>query len=113
MRSPPHRRRGKPVALDADWTHLLKVTLDHFYGIEIDEWPARIAETAMFLIDRQCDLKMKERFGWRPSDFRSSCRRGSSSGTLFDVDWRRVCPPSADVMIAGNPPFLGPRDTKP
>ena len=62
-RSPTARRA---VALDADWTHLLKVTLDHFYGIEIDEWPARIAETAMFLIDRQCDLKMKERFGVAP-----------------------------------------------
>ncbi|HNV11753.1 MAG TPA: hypothetical protein PKN27_10530, partial [Propionibacteriaceae bacterium] len=44
----------------------LKVTLDHFYGIEIDEWPARIAETAMFMIDRQCDLKLKERFGQAP-----------------------------------------------
>ena len=44
----------------------LKVTLDHFYGIEIDEWPARIAETAMFLVDRQCDLKLKERFGEAP-----------------------------------------------
>ena len=46
----------------------LKVTLDHFYGIEIDEWPARIAETAMFLIDRQCDLKLTAttRMGTRP-----------------------------------------------
>jgi hypothetical protein len=44
----------------------LKVTLDHFYGIEIDEWPARIAETAMFLIDRQCDLKLTASLGWAP-----------------------------------------------
>jgi hypothetical protein len=51
---------------DYDWTPLLQVTLDHFYGIEIDEWPARIAETAMFLIDRQCDLRMRERFGVAP-----------------------------------------------
>jgi hypothetical protein len=44
----------------------LKVTLDHFYGIEIDEWPARIAETAMFLIDRQCDLKLTASLGEAP-----------------------------------------------
>ncbi len=44
----------------------LKVTLDHFYGIEIDEWPARIAETAMFMIDRQSDLRLQERFGQAP-----------------------------------------------
>ena len=33
-----------------DPTLALKVTLDHFYGIEIDEWPARIAETAISLL---------------------------------------------------------------
>jgi type I restriction-modification system DNA methylase subunit len=48
-----------PTSTGELWpTSDLKVTLDHFYGIEIDEWPARIAETAMFLIDRQCDLKL-------------------------------------------------------
>src|SRR5690606_28786707 len=31
------------------------VMLTNFYGIEIDEWPAKIAETAMFLTEQQCD----------------------------------------------------------
>ena len=102
-----HGRRGA-VALDADWTHLLKVTLDHFYGIEIDEWPARIAETAMFLIDRQCDLKMKERFGDAPERLpiqqsaqdRRRQRAPASTG-------QSVCRRRTNVVVAGNPPFLG------
>lgn len=95
------------VALDTDWTHLLKVTLDHFSGIEIDEWPARIAETAMFLIDRQCDLKMKERFGVAPE--RLPIQRASRIvvGNALQVPWADVCTPSRDVVVAGNPPFLG------
>jgi hypothetical protein len=96
-------------ALDADWTSLLRVTLDHFYGIEIDEWPARIAETAMFLIDRQCDLRMRERFGVAPERLPIQRSARIEVGNALRVDWSKICPPSHDVIIAGNPPFIGAR----
>ncbi|WP_148612624.1 class I SAM-dependent DNA methyltransferase [Nocardioides rubriscoriae] len=95
------------AALDADWTHLLKVTLDHFYGIEIDEWPARIAETAMFLIDRQCDLKMKERFGVAPERLPIQKSAKISVGNALQLSWAEILEPSENVVVAGNPPFLG------
>jgi hypothetical protein len=95
------------VTLDYDWTHLLKVTLDHFYGIEVDEWPARIAETAMFLIDRQCDLKMKERFGVAPERLPIQESARIVVGSALKVDWSDILEPSENVVVAGNPPFLG------
>ncbi len=95
------------VALPTDWTNLLKVTLDHFYGIEIDEWPARIAETAMFLIDRQSDLRMKERFGVAPERLPIQEQAKILVGDALEVDWSGFCAPSSDVVVAGNPPFLG------
>ena len=95
------------VALPTDWTHLLKVTLDHFYGIEIDEWPARIAETAMFLIDRQSDLKMKERFGVAPERLPIQRQATIRVGNALRLDWSDVCPPRPSLIVAGNPPFLG------
>lgn len=90
-----------------DPTLSLKVTLDHFYGIEIDEWPARIAETAMFLMDRQCDLRMKERFGVAPE--RLPIRKSAKIlvGSALQIGWSTVVPPSASTIVAGNPPFLG------
>jgi len=87
----------------------LKVTLDHFYGIEIDEWPAKIAETAMFLIDRQSDLKLKERFGESPKRLPIQCQSRIVVGNALLLDWAHVCPPSQNVIIAGNPPFIGAR----
>lgn len=42
---------------------LLKVDVDQMYGIEIEEWPARIAEVAMWLIDHQMNLLVSETFG--------------------------------------------------
>lgn len=96
---------GEQATLMANYG--LKVTLDHFYGIEIDEWPARIAETAMFLIDRQCDLKLNASLGWAPNRLPIQEQATIVVENALKVDWARVCPPSEDVIVAGNPPFLG------
>lgn len=97
---------GDPAMLLANYG--LKVTLDHFYGIEIDEWPARIAETAMFLIDRQCDLKLTEHLGWAPDRLPIHEQATIVSNiSALKIDWAQVCPPTEDTIVAGNPPFLG------
>jgi len=85
----------------------LKVTLDHFYGIEIDEWPARIAETAMFLIDRQCDLKLTASLGHAPDRLPIQEQATIVVGNALRTDWSQICPASEDSVVAGNPPFLG------
>lgn len=85
----------------------LKVTLDHFYGIEIDEWPARIAETAMFLIDRQCDLKLTASLGWAPDRLPIQEQATIVVGNAIRLDWASVVSPSDDLVVAGNPPFVG------
>ncbi len=90
-----------------DPTLALKVTLDHFYGIEIDEWPARIAETAMFLVNRQCDLKLKQRFGEAPQRLPIETSAKIVVHSSLTLDWSDLVPRSANVIIAGNPPFLG------
>ena len=85
----------------------LEVTLNHFFGIEIDEWPARIAETAMFLIDRQCDLKLIAALGWAPDRLPIKKQPTIKVDNALEIDWTTVCPPSGDTVVAGNPPFLG------
>jgi predicted RNA methylase len=42
---------------------LSRVDVDQFYGIEIGEWPSRIAEVALWLMDHQMNLKVSEAFG--------------------------------------------------
>lgn len=94
-------------SFEYDWTPMLRVTLDHFYGIEIDEWPARIAETAMFLMDRQCDLRMQERFGIAPERLPIQQSARIVVGNALKLSWAGIVEPSENVVIAGNPPFLG------
>jgi len=85
----------------------LKVTLDHFYGIEIDEWPARIAETAMFMIDRQCDLRLAERFGHAPERLPIEREAQIVISPSLPVDWSGLVEGKHELIIAGNPPFRG------
>ncbi|MGA5640691.1 class I SAM-dependent DNA methyltransferase [Streptomyces cinereoruber] len=88
----------------------LKVNLDNFYGIEIDEWPARIAETAMFLTDRQADLRLIERLGWAPDRLPIKRQATIVVGNALQLDWQDVCPAGQNVVIAGNPPFIGTKE---
>lgn len=98
-------RERHQLSLDAKSD--LKVTLDHFYGIEIDEWPARIAETAMFMMDRQCDLKLQERFGQAPERLPIQQEATIVVANALRIPWSSVVTPTRDVIVAGNPPFLG------
>ncbi|GAB3634551.1 hypothetical protein GCM10027422_01410 [Hymenobacter arcticus] len=40
-----------------------RVQVDQAYGIEVEEFPARIAEVAMWLMDHQLNLRLSEAFG--------------------------------------------------
>ena len=104
---------GAQLTLGGDFVRALRVTLDHFHGIEIDEWPARIAETAMYLIDRQCDLKLRDRFGQAPERLPIQTQARIVVGNALSVPWDEVCAPSANVVIAGNPPFHGHKERGP
>ena len=101
------------------------VTIDNFYGLELDPWPASIARTAMFLVERQMDQKMMEEFGYAPVrlplahsahilEGDALTEIDPTSGEQMDRDWSKVLPVTAQdvadgvrVYIAGNPPFAG------
>ncbi|MCL2074499.1 MAG: hypothetical protein FWH18_11300 [Marinilabiliaceae bacterium] len=46
-----------------DVSALILLDVDNFYGIEYEEFPARIAEVAMWLIDHQMNMKISHEFG--------------------------------------------------
>ena len=57
------RALQKNTQQELDIQQLSLVDVDAFYGIEISEWPARIAEVAMWLMDHQMNLRLSEAFG--------------------------------------------------
>ena len=93
--------------LSMDPTHGLAVTLDQFSGIEIEEWPARIAETAMFLADHQSNLELAEAFGETPDRLPITKTANIVIGNALRTKWTDVCPIGDNTLIFGNPPFMG------
>lgn len=93
-----------------DVTSSIKVTLDHFYGIEIEEWPARIAETAMLLVDHLANQAMQEEFGVAPDRLPIQVAPTILHENALKADWSQLLEPSDDVVILGNPPFSGRGD---
>jgi hypothetical protein len=89
---------------------LLKVDVDQMHGIEIEEWPARIAEVAMWLIDHQMNLKIGEAFGQpvRRLPLKKSAKIVHANA--LRVDWNEVLPAKKCSYVLGNPPFVGKKE---
>ena len=85
----------------------IMVQLDHFFGIEIEEWPARIAQTALHLAHHQANREMERLLGQAPSILPLKASAHIMIGNALRTDWTQVCPPSPSVRIVGNPPFIG------
>ena len=93
--------------LRTDVADLVRVRLSNFYGIEIEEWPARIAETAMFLVDQQANHELARTFGEAPDRLPISNAVNITVGNALRINWENVLPIGDNVFIVGNPPFSG------
>ena len=90
-----------------DATDLSQITVDQFYGIEIGEFPVRIAETALWMMDHIMNNRLSLAFG------RSYARiplEGSPhilNADALETDWTALLPPEECSYVFGNPPFAG------
>jgi hypothetical protein len=99
---------GKQTELSLDQINKLsQVDVDQFYGIEIGEWPARIAEVALWLMDHQMNLKVSEAFGQLYQRLPLKKSPHIHCANALRVDWKSVISPEKCSYILGNPPFVG------
>jgi N-6 DNA Methylase len=84
-----------------------KVNVNQFYGIEIEEFPAKIAETAMWLMDHLMNLELSTTFG----EYFARLPLKQSAKIVYSnalrLDWNEVIPAQELDYILGNPPFVG------
>jgi hypothetical protein len=86
---------------------LILVNVDQFYGIEYSEWPVRIAEVAMWLMDHQMNQAVTEAFGQTYARLPLTQSPHIVQGNALRLDWGEVLPPSECSYVLGNPPFVG------
>ncbi|MGJ4728753.1 class I SAM-dependent DNA methyltransferase [Luteimonas sp. SDU101] len=86
--------------------HVL-VDVDQFFGIEIEEFPAQIAQVAMWLMDHQINLRVAEAFGENVVRLPLKKSAAIVHGNALRIDWNALLPDGQADYIFGNPPFVG------
>ncbi|HUV80583.1 MAG TPA: DNA methyltransferase [Candidatus Bathyarchaeia archaeon] len=97
-------RLGQRV-LDIEFAHDLNV--DATYGIEILEFPARIAEVALWLVDHQMNVELSKELGEYYARLPLEKAPNIVNGNALGLDWKDIVPPEELTYILGNPPYVG------
>ena len=90
-----------------DIAQIARVNVHQFYGIEIDEWPARIAEVAMWLMDHLMNRDLAEKLGQYFARLPLEKSPHILCANALRSDWKVLLPPERCSYIMGNPPFVG------
>lgn len=101
-------REGSAGSMTFDISWEQKLSIDQFYGFEINWWPAKIAETAMFLVDHQANRELADAIGLAPERLPINITAHIHHGNALQLDWAEILPEtSGQTYIFGNPPFIG------
>ena len=90
-----------------DINRMAKVDVDQLYGIEIVDWPARIAEVATWLMDHLMNQELSTAFGqlYRRLPLRKSA--SIRCDNALRIPWSEVLPAKECPYVLGNHPFVG------
>lgn len=85
-----------------------KLSMRQFFGIEINPWPAKVASTAMLLVDHLCNQAWGENVVRLPIEETPQI----TCANALRTDWNTVVPDASRTLyVFGNPPFIG-QDTR-
>ncbi len=85
----------------------IKVSIDQFYGIEINDFAATVAKTAIWIAESQM-MKQTEDIMHLPLDFLPlKSYVNIVEGNALRLDWNEIVPKEKLSYIMGNPPFVG------
>ncbi len=86
-----------------------KINIEHFYGIEIDDFAVEIAILSLWIAKHQMNAEFKDKFGLSipliPLKETGQIREGNATR----ISWESVCPNDGDeeIYLIGNPPYKG------
>ncbi len=89
-----------------------EISLDHFYGIELDDFAHEVAILSLWLAEHQMNQAFLAEFGRTKPALPLLASGNITHGNATRLDWKVVCPLPEDggeVFVLGNPPYLGAR----
>jgi hypothetical protein len=90
--------------LDA-FTNPIKVSINQFYGIEINDFAVTVATTALWISESQMMAETEHIIHHGINFLPLKSYSNIHEGNALRIDWHEVCPKPDYIM--GNPPFVG------
>ena len=101
-------QRGQ-ITFGFDESSPIHVSIDQFYGIEINDFAVTVAKTALWIAESQM-MKETEDIVHMNLDFLPLTTNAFIvEGNSLQIDWESVVPKYQVSYIMGNPPFVGAR----
>ena len=83
------------------------ISINQFYGIEIEDWPAEIAHVSMWLMQHLMNQETNARFGSNIETIPLKSSATIATTNALTTDWNDILPAEECTYILGNPPFGG------
>ena len=90
-----------------DVATLSNIDVNQFYGIEIFEFPTRIAEVALWMMDHIMNNKLSLAFGDYYARIPLKASPHIHNADALEIEWGTVIPAGECSYVFGNPPFVG------
>lgn len=84
-----------------------KLDVDAFFGIELMEFPARIAQVSLWLTDHLMNRELSDALGGYYVRLPLTHSPNIVVGNALTLDWGDFLPASDGVFVLGNPPYGG------
>lgn len=86
------RKKQHQMTASLDITLDQRLSIDQFYGFEVNWWPAKIAETAMFLVDHQANRELAAKVGDAPQRLPMRITAHILHGNALQCEWGDILP---------------------
>src|SRR3546814_300548 len=96
---------NSPMLYDVEKMSVVKLAL--FHGIELEEFPAHIAEVAMWMTEHLANIELGRTFGKVFADIPLKDSAHIVHGDALAIAWDDVLPREECFAVMGNPPFAG------
>ena len=89
-----------------------RIELNHFFGIELDDFAHEVAKLSLWLAQHQMNVEFNKLIGTTNPSLPLRDAGMIVQGNATRLNWETVCPKPrvGEVFILGNPPYLGARN---
>lgn len=92
-----------------DFFEQSKITLNHFYGIELDDFAHEVARLSLWIAEYQMNLEAQKEINLQAAFLPLRDAGNITQGNALRLDWNEVLPHSSEeeIYLIGNPPYIG------